>query len=978
MAAGAVRRRGLALVLAASVLGVLAVLGTAFVALASLERRASQQRLWSARALLAARSGLEDALARLSGGQAADYGGENWDGLPGLSPLEAQHEVFHPGVLDVESCPVRHALRPSFFVRPAPGNPDPALVDVDGRKRGYSGLLGQASYAIRVEDESAKIHVNGGFLDTQDRDADGILDHQDLDVRTSPADPKDTGLGWNAQLVKALNTLGAQPEVMVPNLGTLIMRGRPPGGYRTIQQIQKVRPDVLTGKDLSPYLAVSVWSDPGVVHPNGYAAQVGQISLSDVKRARLPLRLEERGRAPVNLNAATRPVLIALLQGLAAKSWASPAFPEAYTISPPLAAAIADRMIAMRPFADWEAFGAFCDGLVPGTITGMHAASVGGGNLCAVDLLKANFDPNTGLNKQLPDQILWRWIDKSDLTHWSTEGSLGPTGAFRLSVVGRVAGLNGALAAQAFVSGGFDVFSLTRQTSQADFVGGRPYLPGYLSLATDPLLPTTGTSAGAAWWGGPPPGTGLGAITYPCGPCALPGGAADFDGAVGLATTELPKTDPLNGTLRFLHHLDQGWDAQVGTPGSRLPGPGVPPSDLHLQSDPAMGVWPAASGEPGAFLPDGVHIQTLRCPAFDAPGNLPRDILDASRYGAISYWVKPSPIFYQPPQGYEPIFPGRVEFSCVKDTVTNGTQVVMIGAGDMSGDRWTIVGENSADIVDDGDILHARENWACFQRQMANKTLQPGMRWLLVSAHVDLNEASPEDMEVAVRGVGPGALVPDDYLGSMDPTLLQDLAVAGVRFVLGNVNQGAITDGNASNQVMDEFALCDFGSVAAFALPHAQVWASLRYAAGRYYKSNDAEFRSTVIQPADGAPVRLKHVRWTARLPRESRQEIFTDFTPSTSPAGQPRLLDATLLDARLEVGLDDVAHAPLIPKIGQGQALDRVLPAFSYRVRFLPTPGWTPVERDNQPVLETPFLDDITFAWQAFSGPIPWAWDAS
>ena len=90
------RRRGLVLVVVVGVLGVLAVLGMAFVTMARLERRASQQRLQASRALLLARSGLEDALARLDMGQdpldaSNRYGGENWDGDAAglLSALEA-------------------------------------------------------------------------------------------------------------------------------------------------------------------------------------------------------------------------------------------------------------------------------------------------------------------------------------------------------------------------------------------------------------------------------------------------------------------------------------------------------------------------------------------------------------------------------------------------------------------------------------------------------------------------------------------------------------------------------------------------------------------------------------------------------------------------------------------------------------------------------------------------------------------------
>ena len=159
----------------------------------------------------------------------------------------------------------------------------------------------------------------------------------------------------------------------------------------------------------------------------------------------------------------------------------------------------------------------------------------------------------------------------------------------------------------------------------------------------------------------------------------------------------------------------------------------------------------------------------------------------------------------------------------------------------------------------------------------------------------------------------------------------------------------------------------------------AEAWGQGRYDVGRYYKENDAEFTSATLQPASGAPVRLLNARWTAYLPRENRQESMNtlDSVPSQ---GTPRLLDSTLKDARLEVDLDDGSGAQLIAGLGQGQAISRTLPAFRYRVRFLPTPTWDAVDpdyRDNHPVLETPFFDDITFACQSMTGPRLLSWES-
>ena len=233
-------RRALALLVTVGVLGVLALLAVAFVTMAQLERRASQQRLHATKALLLARSGLEAALARLSSGQdpslpSARYGGEDWAD-DGSDAYDQAQEAYQAGRLNREDCPLRHALRPSFFA--ADGTGKPLRIRVGEWERGYSGRLTDEhgtqgnTYALKIEDESAKINLNGGFLDARDRDKDGVPDFQDPDVRANPGDPKDTGMGWNFQLARILNVLGSQPEVLGPafgTLGTLAIQSRPLG-----------------------------------------------------------------------------------------------------------------------------------------------------------------------------------------------------------------------------------------------------------------------------------------------------------------------------------------------------------------------------------------------------------------------------------------------------------------------------------------------------------------------------------------------------------------------------------------------------------------------------------------------------------------------------------------------------------------------------------------------------------------------------
>jgi len=860
------------------------------------------------------------------------------------------------------------ALRPSF---PVTSSAVPRLLDVDGRRRGFSGLLsGDASaqgstYAIKVEDESAKINVNGGFLDTEDRDdlnqdgipeGDGIPDHRDawvmaLRIPALPAGSSGIGRGWNGQLVRILNILGNQAEIGVATLGDRVLQTRPAGGYRSIVELQTL---LGTAKDLSPWLTVSSWTDAKVIHPNGYAAEAQSSSMNGLKRNRSRLALEEGGRPPVNLNAASRPVLLALIQDLQGTCWQAIGSPGiSCSINAPTASTIVDRMILRRtssPFRTWGEFSAFADSLVTGGVIAIDTH--------AEDLLKSNFDPNSSLNKNLPDQLLYRWIDKSDLTVWSTEGSLGPTGSCQLSSLGRLLDGSGRLSAERTLSVIAETFRLLRQTTQQDFMAGRS--PGSclsLSPGTSFGYRTTGSTASwrSAAWG---PGKGLAAMTYPCAPMAP---ASRLDGCIGLATVQDPESSPAQGPLLFLHHLDDGVDADVGTPKARQAGGW----DATLETDPSQDLWPPPSTEPSVLLPDGLHAQEGRSPGFQALGNFPVSWVPGvdsfpSNHGVISYWIKTTVGWIQTSQ-----------FSCVRSDML-GNQVLAIGEGERGFGLWGFELESA---VAPGDQNFERK--AVVARGTSNFDhilFMPDLRWHLVTAWFDTDQTTlGQDISLDVRGVRTfnrfhSLLMPYPYLTSGN----QDLFSPGTAFVLGAPAPGSIGATLLANQVIDEVAIYDFGDTGSGTGIAADFFAANRYADGRYYKGDDARFLSAVLEPDPGRRVRVLSARWTEYLPRESRQDIQSQLFSADQSV--PRLLDTRLLNSRLELslldGAGDLTSAPL-QALSQGGPVGLNLPRFQYRLRFINGIA-NPTENG---VLETPFLDDITFTWQAMTGPRILGW---
>ncbi len=391
-----------------------------------------------------------------------------------------------------------------------------------------------------------------------------------------------------------------------------------------------------------------------------------------------------------------------------------------------------------------------------------------------------------------------------------------------------------------------------------------------------------------------------------------------------------------------------------------------------LQTDLGQSVWPARGVEPNTLFPDGAYIQPGHGPSYRAAGNLPDDA-DLGDHGVLSYWVKMTVSPWPDP-------PMRPHFLCVRYDGSN-TQVLCAVDASWPASKYNgILAENWADPGDVRDPGHER---VCAR---FGQFLHPDARWCLATALYDTDQTlSRHEVDYQLQGVFPVQSTDQAYQGTkpfsttgiQKLTLDTDLTFCIGGEILGNWN-GKWWHGYP-NQVMDEFAVLDFGDDFDAAQTTATTWSRLLFRDGRYYKGGDGAFLSAPLSPDAGRPVRLLAVSWTERSPLESRLLLRGTFGTI------PRMIDPVLVDAtgkaRVRVDLDLLdpdgaldardGDPVLLRHLVQGGPAGVVLGRFRYRVRF-PTDLVHPAD---DPLLETPFLDDVTFAWQSLSGPRILAW---
>lgn len=447
------RRRGSVLLVALGLLAVLSVFAVSFASLLRLEARAAANVSDATRARLVAEAGLDRALFLLTASELRD-------------PVTSFHAAWTYRSQDGASwglgLPLDQAKNPSFRQGVTPEGLAHSGV-VSGSYR-----AGGDHVVLRVTAANSRLSLNGEqptlppMLEALGR-AIAEFDRRRLDASSPLFDP-----GWGAWLAAERAELVARgvPAVeaqrrtepfdplagRVPALMNL--RASLGGRFQSLEQLGALLPPAELER-LRDYVTCDAWLDPAMVGFDASGAETPQ------------------PRAPVDVNTAPWPVLVACLEGVLARTSVHPAeAPRA--IDPTTARRLATRIDQRRrgvragavfaspgePFRGWNDLRPFL-------------AQDPGLDLTQVAALLANADPNLIYPQRNPDATNHPGLGKVDLAYATTELCFISFGVYEVTALARVLAPDGTLAAQHTAHVVAQVYDTLRLLTQADFESAR-------------------------------------------------------------------------------------------------------------------------------------------------------------------------------------------------------------------------------------------------------------------------------------------------------------------------------------------------------------------------------------------------------------------------------------------------------------------------------------------------------------------------
>ncbi len=291
------RERGSILLFSVAILGLLALFSVVFARLMSLERRASAYYADRVRAKLAARAGIERAVVNLQAAAARRHWSAPWTGPWDVGGDRWGYRLIPPGGLGQRPLDLHTTTRPSYW-----------MADPKGRTRlgetlTYSGDLGEPYagslliYRLKILDAASMVNLN---------QPDGAAARRMLETLIRTALPARASDAANIAR-KVIRSKRQQPKRFSskPQVGKALMEA----GLTEAEWLHVLR-DLVT---------VHSWEDPTVVRPWNLNTHEAPDPPSDPVFKPLQ-RLTTMPRAPININTAREPVLVALFSGARART----------------------------------------------------------------------------------------------------------------------------------------------------------------------------------------------------------------------------------------------------------------------------------------------------------------------------------------------------------------------------------------------------------------------------------------------------------------------------------------------------------------------------------------------------------------------------------------------------------------------------------------------------------------------------------
>ncbi|MEZ0227773.1 MAG: hypothetical protein ACAI25_04055 [Planctomycetota bacterium] len=405
-------------------------------------------------------------------------------------------------------------------------------------------------------------------------------------------------------------------------LGAKIAAARPADGFRRLEELKAI--SALTTADrgildsIMPYLTTVSRVDQKVVEMGSQGGRASYLSIQP--------------RAAINMNTASGPVLVAALAG---------ATSPVATVGRQTAFDVAKKMITYRHnpsftdegvpttgqpanqagnppsqrwgFQHWGEFKQFL----------MRGGQGAGLSEAVADTVLASANPNTDLNKFVPDQVVDHIVDKNDLTGGGTELCFGSGGVFLVESLGIVLDPTGKPIATAKARAVIRAFERYVETTQADFEAGRidpAGGAGLIGLRDIASLPEARNAIDARILGDltkDDKAPGLGANNH------AGMHAADYDGQLTFnVITRTKVAQPLGVYVGFIDRTVEGSRADSGTtPLSSI---------LHIPGPQAADTKNTAQKVLGFVLEDGNPTHPN-----PAKRRLPPNYTNGSDYGAL-------------------------------------------------------------------------------------------------------------------------------------------------------------------------------------------------------------------------------------------------------------------------------------------------------------------------------------------------------